>query len=132
MCHELPAEEATGIIKHRHRKQKYAIAQHSTSASAWDAWDPNLASQLPSDSADIMRPAPDTAFSRFESSFLCFDIEADGFLYNMVRSIIGTLIHVGRGRWTADDIDRILKSGDRTHAGETAPAQGLYLMRVDY
>ena len=100
--------------------------------SAWDAWDPNLASQLPSDSADIMRPAPDTAFSRFESSFLCFDIEADGFLYNMVRSIVGTLIHVGRGRWTADDIDRILKSGDRTHAGETAPAQGLYLMRVDY
>lgn len=67
-----------------------------------------------------------------ESDFLCFDIEADGFLYNMVRAIAGTLIHVGRGRWSTHDMRRILETGDRTHAGETAPAQGLYLMRVGY
>jgi tRNA pseudouridine38-40 synthase len=64
--------------------------------------------------------------------FLTFDIEADGFLYNMVRSIVGTLIHVGRNRWTPDDMTRILMAGNRIHAGETAPPQGLYLMRVDY
>ena len=64
--------------------------------------------------------------------YICFDIEANGFLYNMVRAIVGTLIHVGRGRWTADDMRRILETGDRSAAGETAPAHGLCLMRVDY
>lgn len=64
--------------------------------------------------------------------YLCFDIEADGFLYNMVRAIVGTLIHVGRGRWTAEDMRRIVETGDRSSAGETAPAHGLYLMRVGY
>jgi len=63
--------------------------------------------------------------------FLCFDIVADGFLYNMVRAIVGTLVHVGRGRWTADDVRRILDTGDRAHAGDTAPPQGLYLVDVE-
>ncbi|HEY0983957.1 MAG TPA: tRNA pseudouridine(38-40) synthase TruA, partial [Schlesneria sp.] len=67
-----------------------------------------------------------------DPAFLCFDVMADGFLYNMVRAIVGTLIHVGRGRWSPADLKRILESGDRSHAGETAPPQGLYLMRVDY
>jgi tRNA pseudouridine38-40 synthase len=50
----------------------------------------------------------------------------------MVRSIVGSLIHVGRGRWTGDDIRRILENQSRRHAGDTAPAQGLYLMEVTY
>lgn len=74
----------------------------------------------------------DRAPTQGPGDFICFDIEADGFLYNMVRAIVGTLIHVGRGRWTADDMKRILDTGDRTIAGETAPPQGLYLMRVGY
>lgn len=64
--------------------------------------------------------------------FVCLDITADGFLYNMVRSIVGTLIHVGRGKWTADDVRRILENQDRRRAGDTAPAHGLYLMEVTY
>lgn len=64
--------------------------------------------------------------------FVCFDIEADGFLYNMVRAIVGTLIHIGRNRWAANDMRRIIESGRRSEAGETAPPQGLYLMQVDY
>jgi tRNA pseudouridine38-40 synthase len=63
--------------------------------------------------------------------FLGFEITADGFLYNMVRSIVGTLVHVGRGRWMADDVRRILESRDRRVAGDTAPPQGLYLMDVE-
>lgn len=97
--------------------------------SGWNAWD-NRDSLVPlaeSPSHPVCDPA--AVGSR---DFICFDIEADGFLYNMVRSIAGTLIHVGRGRWSPDDMRRILQAGDRTHAGETAPAQGLYLMRVGY
>lgn len=84
-------------------------------ATGWDVWDANG----PTSSAST-------------DDFLCFDIEANGFLYNMVRAIAGTLIHVGRGRWSPDDMQRILQQGDRTHAGETAPPQGLYLMQVGY
>ncbi|MEX0702946.1 MAG: tRNA pseudouridine(38-40) synthase TruA [Planctomycetales bacterium] len=68
----------------------------------------------------------------FSNEFVCFDIVADGFLYNMVRAILGTLVEVGRGKWTADDVRRILHSGDRDQAGDTAPACGLYLVSVDY
>ncbi|REJ97771.1 MAG: tRNA pseudouridine(38-40) synthase TruA [Planctomycetota bacterium] len=64
--------------------------------------------------------------------FLCFEIEADGFLYNMVRAIVGTLYDIGRGRWPADRMQTIIASQDRAHAGETAPARGLYLVRVNY
>ena len=57
---------------------------------------------------------------------------ADGFLYNMVRTIAGTLIDVGRGRFDADAIPAILASGDRKRAGATAPGCGLYLLAVRY
>lgn len=64
--------------------------------------------------------------------FVVLEITANGFLYNMVRAIVGTLIHVGRGRWTRADVERILASGSRAEAGETAPPQGLYLVHVEY
>jgi len=60
------------------------------------------------------------------------DVEADGFLYNMVRAIAGTLVQVGRGvqdqSWVAD----VLAAQDRRAAGRTAPPHGLFLVRVDY
>jgi tRNA pseudouridine38-40 synthase len=59
-------------------------------------------------------------------------VEADGFLYNMVRAIAGTLVNVGRGYWPEAQVGEILRAGDRTRAGPTAPAQGLFLMRVTY
>lgn len=59
-------------------------------------------------------------------------IEANGFLYNMVRIIAGTLIEVGKGRIKPDDIPFILDSRDRKKAGPTAPAQGLCLEKVYY
>lgn len=60
------------------------------------------------------------------------DVEADGFLYNMVRSIAGTLMYVGRGYWPASQVAAILQAEDRKQAGPTAPPQGLFLMRVTY
>jgi tRNA pseudouridine38-40 synthase len=64
--------------------------------------------------------------------WIWLDVEADGFLYNMVRAIAGTLINVGRGYWPESQVADILKSEDRRQAGPTAPAQGLFLMRVTY
>jgi tRNA pseudouridine38-40 synthase len=64
--------------------------------------------------------------------YIWIDVEADGFLYNMVRAIAGTLINVGRGYWPESQVAEILKAEDRSKAGPTAPAQGLFLMRVTY
>ncbi|MBD3673210.1 MAG: tRNA pseudouridine(38-40) synthase TruA [Planctomycetaceae bacterium] len=64
--------------------------------------------------------------------FLCLEISADGFLYNMVRAITGTLVDVGRGRFAPDDVGHMIDDGDRSLAGPTAPPQGLYLVSVDY
>ena len=61
-----------------------------------------------------------------------FEITGNGFLYNMVRIIVGTLYYVGIGKLHAEDIADIIASGDRTRAGKTMPPEGLYLKRVVY
>lgn len=60
------------------------------------------------------------------------EIAGDGFLYNMVRIITGTLAEAGLGKRDPDEIPRIIESGDRQKAGHTAPPQGLYLAEVYY
>lgn len=67
-----------------------------------------------------------------EGDAITLRIAADGFLYNMVRIIAGTLLAVGQGKLTPEDVSRITASRDRTQAGSTAPACGLYLNRVTY
>lgn len=59
-------------------------------------------------------------------------VEGDGFLYNMVRTLAGTLLEVGRGRIPAERVAAILASGERPRAGPTAPAAGLWLVSVRY
>lgn len=59
-------------------------------------------------------------------------IKGEGFLYNMVRIIAGTLIRVGEGKWEPDKMTEIIESCDRTKAGPTAPPQGLTLMKIEY
>jgi tRNA pseudouridine38-40 synthase len=49
-----------------------------------------------------------------------------------VRSMVGSLIHVGEGKWSADDLAAALAARDRTACGQVAPPHGLYLVRVDY
>ncbi|MFQ6048878.1 MAG: tRNA pseudouridine(38-40) synthase TruA [Phycisphaerae bacterium] len=61
-----------------------------------------------------------------------FDVEGDGFLYNQVRNMVGTLLEVGRGHWQPEAVGQILASGDRRNAGPTAPARGLCLQWVRY
>ncbi|MDD5156227.1 MAG: tRNA pseudouridine(38-40) synthase TruA [Candidatus Omnitrophica bacterium] len=77
------------------------------------------------------RPFP-YAQRQKELSLVVIDIEADGFLYNMVRNIAGTLIEIGRGRFAGGSLKKILLSRDRKRAGPTAPARGLCLLQVNY
>ena len=63
---------------------------------------------------------------------LVMRVEGDGFLRHMVRNIVGTLVEVGSGRWPPSRVADVLASRDRTQAGPTAPAQGLFLVRVQY
>ncbi len=67
-----------------------------------------------------------------EKDWIYIDVEGDGFLYNMVRNIVGTLVDVGTGRWRPEKIEEILEAKDRTAAGQLAPAQGLCLMWIKY
>lgn len=67
-----------------------------------------------------------------KAPFLCFAIEAEGFLKQMVRNIVGTLVEVGRGKISPRDFEKILNARDRRQAKITAPPQGLFLMKVEY
>ena len=60
------------------------------------------------------------------------ELTGNGFLYNMVRIITGTLVEVGLGKISPDQIPEIIKIGKRENAGKTLPPQGLYLLKVMY
>ena len=63
---------------------------------------------------------------------IIFTFHGTGFLQNMVRILVGTLLEVGRGRWEPEQVIDILEAKDRKQAGPTAPPEGLCLMKVDY
>ena len=69
---------------------------------------------------------------RRSGPLLTFILEGDGFLYKMCRGIVGTLVQLGRGKWTEADLKQMLAAKDRRVAGITAPAHGLVLWRVYY
>ncbi len=96
------------------RHVKYCRVQQGTT---WPAWQPSLAG---------------TSVQNNALPILSLDIVANGFLYNMVRAIMGTLLKIGNGDWSVDAARRILEAMDRKQAGPTAPPQGLYLMHVEY
>ena len=68
----------------------------------------------------------------WEDPFLYFMVKGDGFLYHMVRIMVGTLIEVGRGRIDSFSVPEVLQARDRKRAGPTAPPQGLSLEEVYY
>ena len=68
----------------------------------------------------------------FQENEIVYTVEANGFLRYMVRTIVGTLMEIGRGRKSPSDIEKIFKEKNRALAGKTAPAKGLCLMKVLY
>jgi tRNA pseudouridine38-40 synthase len=79
-----------------------------------------------------VRRIDEADWQRSSSGMLEFRVIGNGFLRGMVRSIVGTLLEVGRGQRSVDDIPRLLEGRPRSEAGPTAPAQGLTLERVGY
>lgn len=71
-------------------------------------------------------------WQRGRDGLVRFEIEANGFLKQMVRALVGTLVEVGKGKINAEDFGRILEAKDRKKAGPTAPAYGLFLKKVKY
>jgi len=69
---------------------------------------------------------------RSRDGLICFEIEANGFLKQMVRAMVGTLVEVGKGKIGSEEFRGILESRDRKKAGPTAPAHGLFLREVKY
>jgi tRNA pseudouridine38-40 synthase len=67
-----------------------------------------------------------------QSHVVQIEVEADGFLYNMVRNLIGTLVEVGQGRQNEMWVSEVLAACNRRRAGQTAPPQGLFLVHVSY
>ncbi|MBQ3069198.1 MAG: tRNA pseudouridine(38-40) synthase TruA [Clostridia bacterium] len=80
---------------------------------------------------DTVRTVSHAAVER-QGDLVLFSVEADGFLYNMVRIMAGTLVDMASGRIAPDAFPSVLESGDRHLAGQTAPACGLFLQAVRY
>jgi len=81
---------------------------------------------------DPVREMMRSELHRSDEALLRFILEANGFLRHMVRNIVGTVIEVGRGKFTHDDFVEILQAKDRRRAGIKAPAHGLCLTEVKY
>jgi tRNA pseudouridine38-40 synthase len=79
-----------------------------------------------------IRTIADIVVLRHADGLVHVEVEADGFLYNMVRAIVGTLYQVGRGYWPAGRVAEVLHAMDRKEAGMTAPPQGLFMVHVRY
>ena len=88
-------------------------------------------SSVKTDIEDKIRTIYESTIS-IESNEIIFQVAGNGFLYNMVRILMGTLIDVGKGKIKAEDIENIIKDKDRGLAGNTAPANGLILWDVFY
>ena len=67
-----------------------------------------------------------------EGDEFIYEVRGNGFLHHMVRNLVGTFLLVGKGTLKARDVTRILEAKNRSAAGATAPASGLYLVRVEY
>ena len=106
------------------------LGQHDFTSFA--ASDPDLAQRNdPSAGPSPLKTITRSALTR-ESNLLIYRVTGCGFLHHMVRNIVGTLVEIGRGSLPPNAIPEVLAARDRSAAGPTAPASGLFLVSVDY
>jgi len=100
--------------------------------TSFAASDPDLAGRnSPSTGPSPLKTITRSTLTR-ESNLLIYRVSGSGFLHHMVRNIVGSLVEIGRGALPSDAILGILAARDRSAAGPTAPASGLFLVSVDY
>ena len=119
--HDFRGFESTGSPRQGTVRTLFAASVRRE--AAWNPWTADPATEPP----PTVKPAQGNG-----TAFLVIEVTGDGFLYNMVRAIAGTLVEVGLGRRLPGVIAELLASGDRGAAGPTAPPQGLFLVGVDY
>ncbi|MDE6711331.1 MAG: tRNA pseudouridine(38-40) synthase TruA [Alistipes sp.] len=148
------ADGAHARFDAREREYRYLLSPHKNPFArhaSWQYYVPLDVGRM-NEAAAVLAEADDfTSFAKLNSNnktnrcrivearwtvgdggVLCFTIRADRFLRNMVRAIVGTLVDVGRGRYTPDDFRAIVASRDLSRSSAGAPAQGLFLSDVRY
>lgn len=115
---------------------KYVIGEHDFTSFA--ACDPDKTARAEEDGdgdtpkhATNVRTIYDSSWRR-EGDEIIYTVRGNGFLHHMVRNLVGTFLLVGKGTWKPDDVTRILATLDRSAAGPTAPASGLWMVGVEY
>ena len=148
------ADDAHARFSAREREYRYFIEPRKnpfTRRMAWQYYVPLDVDRMNEAAAMLVRYDDFTSFAKLNSNnktnrcrvmhaawtvgadgVLCFTIRADRFLRNMVRALVGTLVDVGRGRYTPDDFRAIIESRDLARSSAGAPAQGLFLSDVRY
>lgn len=108
-----------------HRAAQHLVGEHNFRSFA------SAADQRQSSVRTVFRCDVIQGFGE-RADTLHVEVEGNGFLYNMVRNIVGTLVDIGRGHWEPDVIPKILGAQERTAAGQLAPASGLCLVWIRY
>lgn len=115
-----------------HQAAATVLGEHDFASFA--AVDPDLSQRNEPDSEEsrsTIRTIHHSAWTLDENRFI-YTVRGNGFLHHMVRNLVGTFLDVGYGRIAASDIAKILAAKNRSSAGPTAPARGLWLMQVEY
>lgn len=148
------SDDAHARFSAREREYRYYIEPHKNPflrGGAWQYYVPLDVERMNEAAAILLETSDFTSFAKLNSNnktnicrvmhaswtvdtngVMCFTIRADRFLRNMVRSIVGTLVDVGRGRYTCDDFQEIVDSLELARSSSGAPAQGLFLTDVVY